>query len=91
MVGLAVEDSEMTPNENYAIFALTGTVTPDALLPVAVPAGTSHDELTGGAFAPGLCRPRANTDFEIEVKFDSAAIREYSPGFTGLIDHRFPG
>lgn len=51
--------------------SLIGTGTNDALLSIQVPAGTPHDVWTGGNGAPRIMQNTANTDFEVEVKFQS--------------------
>jgi regulation of enolase protein 1 (concanavalin A-like superfamily) len=42
---------------------------------LTVPAGQSHSPWEGGNFAPRLMQPAANTNFEVEVKFESPADR----------------
>ncbi|MEK9136592.1 MAG: immunoglobulin domain-containing protein, partial [Bacteroidota bacterium] len=51
--------------------SLVGTGTTDALLSIAVPAGSSHDVWVGGNNAPRIMQPANNIDFEVEVKFQS--------------------
>jgi uncharacterized repeat protein (TIGR02543 family) len=57
--------------------AMTGTFTADAWLSIAVPAGTGHDIWRSGNFAPRIMQPADDTDFEIEVKFESGVRRPY--------------
>jgi uncharacterized repeat protein (TIGR02543 family) len=56
---------------------MAGTFTEDAWLSISVPAGTSHDVWTGGNFAPRIMQPANDTDFEIEVKFESGVSQQY--------------
>ncbi len=44
---------------------------------ISVPAGASHDVWTNGNLAPRIKQPAKNTDFEIEVKFESPVRRMY--------------
>jgi regulation of enolase protein 1 (concanavalin A-like superfamily) len=44
---------------------------------ISVPAGTSHDIWIAGNQAPRIMQPAQNTDFEIEVKFESAVTKAY--------------
>jgi uncharacterized repeat protein (TIGR02543 family) len=57
--------------------AMTGTYTEDAWLSISVPAGTSHDIWTSGNLAPRIIQPADNTDFEVEVKFESGVRWPY--------------
>lgn len=54
-----------------ATFAANGTQ-----LEIAVPAGTSHDAWNG-LTVPRLTQPINNTDFEIEIKYDSFVTQTY--------------
>ncbi len=54
----------------------TGTGTSDAFLELSVPAGTSHD-VWGSIPAPRLMQTASDTDFEIEVKFESLPSVRY--------------
>jgi len=56
-----------------ATLQLNGT---DAL--ISVPAGTYHNVWSDGIFAPRLMQPAPNTDFEVEVKFESAPAGTYA-------------
>ncbi|MFN0158707.1 MAG: invasin domain 3-containing protein [Bacteroidota bacterium] len=56
---------------NDAALALVNTNTDSAWSRIAVPGGISHEPWTGGNFAPRLMQASNNTDFEVEVKFDS--------------------
>mgnify|MGYP000591482918 CR=1 FL=1 len=44
---------------------------------IAVPGGTSHDVWSAGNFAPRLMQTAADTDFELEVKFESTVSLPY--------------
>ncbi len=55
----------------------TGTGTADARLSIAVPAGTPHDAWTGGNTTARVMQVASNSDFEIEVKFDSRPTARY--------------
>lgn len=46
-------------------------------LQIDVPAGTSHDVWLSGNMAPRVVQAVANTDFEIEVKFESPLSQKY--------------
>ena len=46
-------------------------------LSLSVPAGTAHDVWVGGNFAPRIMQPANNTDFEVEVKFESPLSQQY--------------
>ncbi|OZV68145.1 T9SS type A sorting domain-containing protein [Winogradskyella aurantia] len=59
---------------NDANFALTGSGTNDAFLEIAVPAGPEHQIFTSGINAPNLMQTINNSDFEVEVKFESGVI-----------------
>ncbi|MCC6396391.1 MAG: hypothetical protein IT282_05190, partial [Bacteroidetes bacterium] len=58
------------PLGNSAL-TLNGTGTSEAALALSLPAGVAHDLYTGKNYAPRVLQPCANTDFELEVKFDS--------------------
>jgi regulation of enolase protein 1 (concanavalin A-like superfamily) len=45
---------------------------------IAIPAGTSHDIWSGGNYAPRLMQAAPNTDFEMEVKFESLPSQAYA-------------
>src|SRR4030066_2122070 len=55
-----------------ATLAMTGTQ-----VSISVPAGISHDVWTDGNFAPRIMQPANDTDFEVEVKFDSPVSSKY--------------
>src|SRR5690606_36467090 len=55
-------------------YALTGSATDDAFLEISVPAGVEHQIFTPGINAPNLMQPTNNSDFEVEVKFESGVI-----------------
>ena len=44
---------------------------------ISVPAGTSHDVWSTGNFAPRLMQAAADTDFVLEVKFESLVSAQY--------------
>ncbi|VVB56435.1 SdrD B-like domain protein [uncultured archaeon] len=50
--------------KNDAPYTMTGTA-----ISITVPAGTSHDILPAGNFAPRIMQTAANSNFEIETKF----------------------
>lgn len=52
--------------------SLAGTGTSNALLSIQVPGGATHDAWTGGNTAPRIMQSAANTDFEVEIKYESA-------------------
>jgi hypothetical protein len=56
---------------------------------LSVPGGLSHDIWTAGNFAPRLMQTAPNTDFEIEVKFDSPVTQRYQ--LQGLVVEESPG
>jgi uncharacterized repeat protein (TIGR02543 family) len=60
-----------------ATLAMTGTHTYDAWVSIAVPAGISHDIWDEGNQAPRIMQPANDTDFEIEVKFESGVSQQY--------------
>ena len=59
-----------------AQLAFVGTGTADVRLSLAVPAGVSHDVWTTNN-APRIMQHAANTDFELEVKFDAPLTAQY--------------
>ncbi|MCL7413723.1 MAG: DUF1349 domain-containing protein, partial [ANME-2 cluster archaeon] len=63
--------------QNDATFTIAGTGTSDALLSISIPAGTSHDVWGGNNLAPRIMQSVSNTDFEIEVKFESQLSSQY--------------
>ena len=62
---------------NDASFSITGAGTPDALLSISVLGGSSHDVWTTGNMAPRIMQSANNTDFEVEVKFQSSLTAQY--------------
>ncbi|MEM7262153.1 MAG: hypothetical protein AAF488_09200 [Planctomycetota bacterium] len=54
-----------------------GEGTSDAQLRIQVPAGTSHNLWTGSLDAPRVVQSVSDTDFELEVKFESALTQQY--------------
>jgi len=63
--------------KNDATFEIVGTGTSDAWLNITVPAGISHDVWTNNNNAPRIMQAAKNTDFEIEVKFESQLTSQY--------------
>jgi PGF-pre-PGF domain-containing protein len=63
--------------KNDATFEIVGTSTSDAWLNITVPAGISHDVWTNDNNAPRIMQAAKNTDFEIEVKFESQLTSQY--------------
>jgi regulation of enolase protein 1 (concanavalin A-like superfamily) len=57
---------------NDASIALSG-----GILKIAVPAGKNHDIGTNGNYAPRIMTPIADTDFQIEAKFNSELSLRY--------------
>jgi hypothetical protein len=57
-----------------ASFALTGSGTNNAFLEIAVPAGPEHQIFTSGINAPNMMQTMNNSDFEVEVKFESGLV-----------------
>jgi regulation of enolase protein 1 (concanavalin A-like superfamily) len=60
-----------------ATLLLTGTKTTNACLSIFLPAGVTHDLYTQNNTAPRILQPTSNTDFTIEVKFNSAVSQAY--------------
>jgi regulation of enolase protein 1 (concanavalin A-like superfamily) len=60
-----------------ATLAMTGINTQDAWVNISVPAGTEHELWTGGILAPHLLQSANDTDFEIEVKFESQLSQQF--------------
>ncbi len=52
-------------------------------LALSVPAGIAHDVWSGGNMAPRLMQPVGDTDFEVEVKFESPVTEKFE--MQGLI------
>ena len=63
--------------KNDSTFTIAGNGTQDALLSIDVPANTSHDVWKQGNYAPRVMQPVSNTDFEIELKFQSLMTSGY--------------
>jgi regulation of enolase protein 1 (concanavalin A-like superfamily) len=56
-------------------YSLTGSGTDDAFLEISVPGGSEHQIYsTNGIQAPNLMQSINNSDFEVEVKFESEVI-----------------
>ncbi|MGA9115311.1 MAG: FlgD immunoglobulin-like domain containing protein [Bacteroidota bacterium] len=68
---------------------LTGAGTPAALLSVGIPAGSEHDLWTGVNTAPRIMQAANNTDFEVEVKFQSTLSSQYQ--MQGVLVEENPG
>jgi regulation of enolase protein 1 (concanavalin A-like superfamily) len=60
-----------------ASYSLTGEGTDDAWLNISVPAGVEHQVYTGGIEAAHILQTANDTDFEVEVKFESAVALQY--------------
>ncbi len=60
-----------------ATLTLNGTGTSSATLSLTVPAGASHELWTTGYDIPRIMQPAPNTDFEVEVKFQSDVTQLY--------------
>jgi hypothetical protein len=56
---------------------MTGTNTANAWVSLSVPAGTAHPASDGSNRAPRIMQPVNNTDFELEVKFESGVTQVY--------------
>ena len=56
---------------NDCSYALTGSGTSDAFLEITVPGGSEHQNYTSGIKSPNLMQSINNSDFEVEVKFES--------------------
>ena len=63
--------------KNDAIFSIVGNGTSDALLSISVPSGVIHDPTTGGNTAPRIMQSAGNSDFEVDIKFQSVMTSEY--------------
>jgi len=70
-------------------FALTGAGTADAYLEIDVPPGVAHDLGGSSMDVPRVMQPVADTDFQIEAKFDSP-LSEDTQG-QGLLIQEAPG
>jgi hypothetical protein len=58
-------------------YTIQGPYTQNARLAISVPAGSAHDIWVDGNFAPRVMQTVKDTDFSIEVKFDSAVSLQY--------------
>ncbi len=65
----------VNPLETAAV-RLVGTNTPDAWLEIDVPGGPSQDAWFTGLNAPRIMQVARNTDFEVEVRFESSVTLE---------------
>ncbi len=53
-------------------YTLTGTCTNDAWINISVPGGSPHELWEDGIMVPHIIQPSGDTDFELEVKFESS-------------------
>lgn len=60
-----------------ATLQMIGTNTPDAWVSISVPGGVSHNVWTAGNRAPRIMQSTDNTDFGIEIKFESGLSERY--------------
>lgn len=60
-----------------AVFSLTGQGTTDAWANLTVPAGVEHQVHVAGIEAPHLLQAANDTDFEVEVKFETPVSSAY--------------
>jgi regulation of enolase protein 1 (concanavalin A-like superfamily) len=58
-------------------YSMTGTFTQDARLSISVPGGSSHNIWDDGNDSSRVMQATSDTDFEIEVKFDSGLSQKY--------------
>ena len=78
-----ISDDFSAPELNTSIWTIEdpvgdGTIELNgAQLEVSVPAGTSHDIWTDGVLPPRIMQLANDTNFEIEVKFESALTERY--------------
>ena len=61
---------------NDANYSLTGTGTQDAWINIIVPGGSDH-QIHDGLNAPYLLQSANDSDFEVEVKFESSVNEQY--------------
>jgi regulation of enolase protein 1 (concanavalin A-like superfamily) len=78
----------VNPRGGDATITTVGSGTPDALLSITVPAGTNHDIWIPND-APRVMQSVSNTDFEIDVKFQSQVSQKYQ--MQGIIIEQDPG
>ncbi len=57
--------------------SISGTGTADAHLLITVPGGTEHEVWVGGNRAPRIMQAANDTDFELEVKFESPLTQAF--------------
>ncbi|NLD72420.1 MAG: hypothetical protein GX649_06850, partial [Chloroflexi bacterium] len=72
-----------------AVFGIQGTHTEDAHLLLRVPGGVTHDINTAGLRAPRVMQAANDTDFQVEVKFESA-LSEKTQHQGVLVMHQEP-
>ena len=60
-----------------AAVSVSGTGSGNAQLEILIPGGTNHDLWTSGNLSARIVQPAIDTDFELELKFDSAAIERF--------------
>ena len=70
-------------------YAMTGYNSGNASVDISVPSGIGHDIWTDGVSVPRIMQPAANSDFEIEVKFESVINTAYQQ--QGIIIEQEPG
>jgi hypothetical protein len=58
-------------------YDIVGSFTEDAWLSITAPSGSDHDLWTQGNFAPRVMQAVSDTDFEVEVKFESGLSQQY--------------
>jgi len=58
-------------------YTLTGTCSDDARINISVPGGSAHELWSDGIMAPHILQDCADTDFELELKFESSVSGAY--------------
>lgn len=66
-----------------ATLAMANTNTDSAWATIQVPGGSTHQPYPGNPQAPRIMQPADNSDFEVEVKFDSRTSQQYQ--FQGIV------
>ncbi|MCK5571900.1 MAG: hypothetical protein KAJ12_04035, partial [Bacteroidetes bacterium] len=78
-----VSDEFNSPTLNTSVWTFIDPLTDGtqsmtgSQLSITAPAGTVHDAWDGGNFTPRVIQNTNNTDFDVEVKFDSPMTQEY--------------
>jgi hypothetical protein len=72
-----------------AVRSMTNTNTDSARLVITIPGGLTHEPWTGGNFAPRVMQAANNTDFEVEVKFESPLLQRFQ--IQGVLVEQGPG